>query len=964
MDTLEFFNTVLPHTGQRCTGTLTGTIFRNFFGADNLWAVDAATRISATGKNAYIALGGFGPAGSRKQDNVVALRCSWLDIDTREGKPKETYANRKEALIELTAFCEEVGMPPPLVVSSGYGLHIYWTYTHDVTRQKWKQIATLLKAACEKYGLCVDPSRTTDEASVLRPVGTQNYKNSKSKSVNAIKRGEDTDPDELLVILADYLGEDVDMFSQAGPSHTLDLNSDLTGGITYEASSAEKVAEHCGVMALMRDTRGDIDQPTWYAGLGITSFTSEGDDLSHEWSNGYAGYSKQETDSKIAQAKQFKPTTCQKMAQLQPEICKACQYFGKINSPIRLGMASTEPQPIEISPVVAAQIGKLRVDYPEGYGWGDIEGYKNPCLWHTIMMPTENGDEVKKRVFLCDVKLYPVARIADKKDHHIMRLRMETVTGYVKEFDVENSMITRGDKSIMAELGKHEIAVAAANRPKMEAYLSSWINKLRDEYKNTPTVIQYGWHNEGFVVGETYVTKTGNQRAMVSGSAAVLAPFLTCKGSLENWVAAVDQAYNNKQSVPLQYCMMTSFAAPLFPMFGDKGGVTVYAHSAGSGYGKSTAQMVGLSAWGYYKDLILQESNFTVNALYSHMGTMCNLPVVIDEMTNADNKFASALVFAASAGKGKARLTADGTPKPSLDWSTIVAASGNNLLSEKLSLHRANAESELSRIFEFTLTTRGTMPTHIADELFSTIYDNHGHAGMAYAKYIVDNKDVVKAMLFKMREVFNARCRMQQQERYWAALHAAILTALVICNKIGLVNFNLEDMMAWIEKEVNANRRNIKQSVSQPLEQFADFLSDIWRGVLVTEGEGNLSQNLHATVVGNGPNGVITGRSIIQDRTSAEKLYISVGSAKEWCNQHGVSFKEMHEALVDAKWAMPTIKRISLGKGTKQYSGLGGPVKVWEINPSAVRTEMGDASLSAKIIGTIQGGLDDSAAEA
>ena len=408
--------------------------------------------------------------------------------------------------------------------------------------------------------------------------------------------------------------------------------------------------------------------------------------------------------------------------------------------------------------------------------------------------------------------------------------------------------------------------------------------------------------------------------------------------------------------------MLIGFAAPLFSMFGDKGGVTVYAHSAGSGYGKSTAQMVGLSAWGYAKDLILQENNFTANALYNHMGTMCNLPVVVDEMTNCDAKFASELVYSASAGKGKARLNPDGTPKISLDWSTIVASSGNNLLSEKLSLHRANAEAELSRIFEFTLTQRGVIPTNIADELFATFQDNYGHAGMKYARYIVDNREKVSALLFAMRVKFNTRCNMQQQERYWAALHASILTSLVICNKIGLTNFNLEAMMDWIEQEVQANRGNIKQTVSQPLEQFADFLSDIWRGVLITEGEGNLAQGVHASVIGNGPNGVITGRSIIEDRTSAEKLYISVGAAKEWCNKHGVSFKEMHEALVAAKWASSTIKRISLGKGTKQYSGLGGPVKVWEINPSAVRTVMGDASVSAKVIGVIQGGLDPATA--
>lgn len=964
MDTLEFLNTVLPNEGRRCVGMLDGKVFRNFFGGSNEWATEAVKRIDGKNINSYIALGGFGEERSRKQDNVVSLRCSWLDIDTRESKPNETYANRKEAYIELLAFCKEVSLPTPLVISSGYGLHVYWVYTHDVSRQKWKQIATLLKATCERYGLAVDRSRTTDEASVLRPVGTHNFKNGNAKDVKALTRCEEIDPDDLLVILADYLDEDADMFTQSGPSQMVDINSDLKGDITYAPSSAEKIAEECGAVAQMRDTKGNLSQPEWYAGLGITSFTTEGDDLSHEWSNGHAHYNKRETDTKIAQVKQYGPTTCDKFSQLNPTICKACRHFGKIKSPISLGTSTGATQLIEVSPEDLAHTNGAPPNYPPGYSYDTPKLGKKKHLIYTTRLKNPESDEVEEvQQIITDVNLYPIARIEDKSEHHHIRLRMITDQGYRKEFTVDTHMITRGDKSIMAELGKHEIAVmGAAARTRMELYLGEWIGKLRDEYKKTPTVTQYGWHNDGLVVGQSYIALGGDQKAMVSGSAQSLAKHLVPKGSLEAWVDAVDRAYNNSWSTPLQYCMMTSFAAPLFSLFKDKGGVTVYAHSEGSGYGKTTAQLVGLSAWGQHRELYLQENNFTINALYNHMGTMCHLPVVIDELTNCENKFASDLVFSASAGKGKSRLNADGSAKDTANWSTITAASGNNLLSEKLSLHRANAESELARIFEFTIPTRSPIATNEANAIFAVFNDNYGHAGLKYARYLVDNREEVTKTLFEMREMFNLRCDIKQQERYWAALHASILTSVVICNKIGLTQFNFDEMLAWIEASLANSRGNTVQSVTLPLEQFADMLSDIWKGVLVTVGEGNLAQGLHAELVGRGPTGVITGRSIIGDRTSSEKLYISVGAAKDWCNKKGVSLKAMQEALVDAKWASPDVKRMSLGKGTQEYSALGGPVKVWEVNPSAVRTGMGDAAISAKIVGTIQGGLDDAAA--
>jgi hypothetical protein len=958
MDALEFFNTVLPEKGRRCVGMLDGKMFRNFFGPSNEWADTAATRLDSKNINTYIALSGFGPENSRTQENVVAVRCSWLDIDTRESKPKETYANRKEALVELLAFCEATSMPKPLVVSSGYGLHVYWPYTRDVTRQQWKQIATLLKAACEKYGLAVDRSRTTDEASVLRPVGTHNYKN-EPKLVKAVQRGEDVDPDDLLVILANYLGDDLDMFSQPAPSRMADLNSDLKGGITYQESSAELIAQHCGVVAHVRDTKGDTDQPTWYGILGVLAFTKEGEDKCHEWSNGYDGYSASETDTKIAQAKRYAPTTCEKLSQCQPDICKACPYFGKIKSPISLGTVRGEPQLIEVSPESPTQVSNAPFEYPSGYGYSVIDGEKDKCLWYVAKVPDDQGNLVDRKFFLCDVNLYPTARIQDGEGIGSMRLKMKTKRGYERDFNIDLHMIGRGDKSVMAELAKHEISVPAANRAKMEAYLNSWISKLRDEYIKTPSVTQYGWHENGIVSGSTFIAPDGDLKAVVTGSALKLSKHFEPTGDLDAWVDGVERGFNMPGFEGLQFNILLAFAAPLFSLYGvANGGVTVYAHSALSGYAKTSSQCVGLSAWCFHPKVILRENNFTINALFSRIGTLGNLPVIVDEMTNADAKFASALVFSASSGTGKARLQQDGSEQDTKDWSTIVAASGNRLLSEKLSLHRGNAQAELARIFEFTLTRRPPVPEGGAQALMKIFEDNYGIAGPVFARYLVDNRDKVTDMMFKVKAAFDKRNNIQTHERYWSMLIGSVLTALAICRKLKLVNFDVAAVQAWIEVELANNRGVVAASASDPLEQFGDMLNDIWRGVLVTEGEGNLAQGLHAAVIGHGPSGNITGRSIHPDRTSAAKLYIAVAAAKAWCEQHGYSFKEMSDALVKEGWASPTIKRMSLGKGTKQYSALGGPVKVWEINPSAVTSAMGSSVSAAKIVSVIQGGVD------
>jgi len=960
MDALEFFNTVLPEQGRRCVGMLDNKMFRNLFGGSNEWANTISSGVDARGVNSYIALSGFGPEKSRTQENVVAVRCSWLDIDTQESKPKETYATRKDAIKALVAFCNETSMPKPLVVSSGYGLHVYWPYTRDVTRQQWKQIATLLKAACEKYGLAVDRSRTTDEASVLRPVGTHNHKN-EPKLVKMVQRGETVDPDDLLVILANYLGDELDMFSQPAPSRMADLNSDLKGGITYQESSAETIAEHCGVVAHVRDTKGDTDQPTWYSVLGVVAFTTEGEDKCHEWSKGYDGYSANETANKIAQAKQYAPTTCEKLSQCQPDICKACPHFGKIKSPISLGTVRGEPQTLELPPEIATYVSTSVMEYPKGYGYSTIDGEKDKCLWYTKRVPEgEEGAMVDRRFFLCDVNLYPIARIEDVNKHHSMCLRMTTKKGVVTEFNVETGLIGKGDKSIMGELAKHELAVPASNRAQMEQYLSAWIGQLRDNYVNVPSVLQYGWYQGGFITGNNYITTEETKRAMVSGSAEVTVPFFEPQGTLEAWKAAVDKLYNHKTQEGLQFCMLLSFAAPLWHLYNKKGGCVAYAHSDDTGKGKSTAQMAGLAAWGNPHELLLMEKQFTVNSLYNHIGTMQHLPVMMEEMTNCTPEFASELVYAVSMGKDKLRLTPEGKARTGLSWATIVVANGNVMLTEKVSQHRQNAQGELARIFEFTLTANPIFSVTEANAITPAFDTNFGHAGRLYAKYLVDNREKVTRMLLAMRNNFDIRCNVTQKERYWSMLHSAVLTSLAICKKLELVQFDFEGVYQWIEQEMLNSRGGMVQSVVPPLEQFANMLADIYRGVLITTGEGNLAQGLHAEVVGH-PQGPIIGRSIIEDRTSAAKLFVSVGAAKEWCSKHGVSFKGINDALIAEGWALPLHKRISLGKGTKQYSALGGPVKVVELNPNAMAN---GSSVAAKIIGVIQGGVDTVAAQA
>jgi hypothetical protein len=124
-DTLKaFLAAILPANGIKCAVVFVGERCRHQFFATTRELADFVLEQDAVGKTSYHACATFrhrkGIYNERKkkwevrcQANVLAVRCFWAEIDTREGKPDAPYADRQEAWKAVIAFCEASGMPLP-----------------------------------------------------------------------------------------------------------------------------------------------------------------------------------------------------------------------------------------------------------------------------------------------------------------------------------------------------------------------------------------------------------------------------------------------------------------------------------------------------------------------------------------------------------------------------------------------------------------------------------------------------------------------------------------------------------------------------------------------------------------------------------------------------------------------------------------------------------------------------------
>ena len=132
-------------------------------------------------RNTFFALGKFKTDASRKAENVGWMQAFFLDIDCGPAQAApdkhgriQGYIDQATGLRELKKFCSVVGLPKPILISSGYGIHAYWVLDQTISRLQWEPLAKRLAELCVEQGVIVDP--VVFEASrVLRAPGTFNF---------------------------------------------------------------------------------------------------------------------------------------------------------------------------------------------------------------------------------------------------------------------------------------------------------------------------------------------------------------------------------------------------------------------------------------------------------------------------------------------------------------------------------------------------------------------------------------------------------------------------------------------------------------------------------------------------------------------------------------------------------------------------------------------------------------------
>lgn len=361
LNTLQFLKSILPPLRQGeiyVSGSLPaaggGGMHQEHF--DSIEKLTAWLQSESDfGRNAYMALASFIPhqntkntGPGRQGEYAQQVQSFWLDIDCGEEKATtgKGYATIIEGAKALCEFREKTELPKPAVVISGGGMHCYWALTEPINASTWINTANKLHELVVMHGLLADPSRTHDVASILRPVGTLNFKYKPPVMVKQKRTSEPIGYDTFQAVVDSALGH----HNPPSASPDLSLNDEVAASMQseYPRADATMILERCPAVSWAVRNQGNVDEPYWRSIMGIAKFCADGDEAAHRWSNQHPKYNQGETQAKLDNWKGTGATLCTTLADHKAEVCATCPHKSKINSPIVLGYpegVSTEGTP-------------------------------------------------------------------------------------------------------------------------------------------------------------------------------------------------------------------------------------------------------------------------------------------------------------------------------------------------------------------------------------------------------------------------------------------------------------------------------------------------------------------------------------------------------------------------------------------------------------------------------------------
>lgn len=919
MDTYLFLHRVLPASGTYCAASIHhndggANVRQRFFGGVKDLS-DFIVLSSQHGFDTYYGIASFDADENnkvkRKQSQVHALKLFAIDIDV--GKARNSYENRKDALLAIADFVSRAKLPQPLIVSSGMGFHCYWVLDRAIGLSTWQPVADALKACWQNLGLNADPAVTADSARILRPVGSMHTK--AQREVVVVSDAPNVSYDDMLLALANYRKAEDEV-----PEHLKGRTSKVNLAVPKEYAPAAGfvVASKCKQIANAIKNPEKVDEPLWYAIMGVAAHTTEPLATAQSWSRGHPDYSERATADKLKQWQDNTtgPATCTRFASLNPSGCSGCPYKNRVTTPAALGRVYEEVS-VDTSAPDAVSEG---VELPRPYK-RTASGIK-----YTF----DDTD-----IDVCPFDIYPIGYGKDEA------LGYETVRYYWNRphsgwtlLSFRQALLTDGNRDFATCMADNGIVLK--NQKQTEDFrqmLREYMDQLRQRRAMSNLYNSMGWKDNAtqFVLGDT-VIRTNTDGSVVeevstlSASANKTMHDMYDKGgTLQEWVDGT--AMLEAADMPAHmFALNMGFAAPLFTFTGLKGlTVSLYGPTGG---GKTLAQYFIQSIYGN-PDKLHFAAKFTQNALFSRLGLYNNLPMTIDEATMMQDKEIGDFLYYVSQGRDKARLSRSADERDPKTWATPVIVSTNVSLQSKLVSSGIETDAQMARLLEVSVPAHKLFrkDTSVGQQIYSHLMKNYGWAGREFIKELVGIGDEkLRDLIDKARTGFAKKynASFAGEERYWETAIVLSDVAAEIAHRLGLIKYDYTIGTRWVLAQLGAIRDTVSENKADCFDLLSQYLNEMADCAVTVMDTGNKT-SVDTTRC---PRGEVHVRfEVYRAKYDAPWdsgiMYIDKSHFNKWLAMRGADYKTLVN-VIDKEGINRTPKsgRAMLGKNTPIKVGM------------------------------------------
>jgi len=876
--------------------------------------------MSAKGKPYYKAV--------RLSENAVALKSLYLDVDVKEGG--SGYASQGEAISELTRFCTESGMPSPsMVVSSGGGLHVYWTMSRGMTVGEWYPLACALIAATQKFGLKCDAMVTTDAARILRVPGTLNHKTNPPKPVGILAK-KDFDymaekiekilePFKVAGVLPGYLaGNSSSAMASILPPRAQHLagDDDLTAGI--ETAMPRDELRACLDVIPNNGTDWNLWNTVGMRIYGATEGADYGLDEWQQWSDQIATEGKDSCEARWEAFHHSPPTRtgAGALVVMAREMLGDDKWTPRIIAPVPVQLPATLPA----TPQVAGAVVMPAPGGPDPSLPGAYSRDANGIIWL-------NGLDDDGKAMRIQISDYPMTDAWIQKNPFLLHFTTTVERGRVQQITLPLEVV--GSQEMRKALQSQGFMLKIQPKLATEFFLS-WIKKLQ-ESKDAVASSPFGWtvsngKFEGFVYGGRLFFPGGTRDA--ASADPVLGRQYAPTGELQPWIDAAKLITDQKRP-SLDGILASAFAAPLV-MFTGHRGMLLSMWSQESGIGKSTSLSVAQAVWGDPVKATQMLSD-TANSVMNKIGEIRSLPMYWDELkTEDDTKKFVDITFRMTMGKEKSRMTRSVTQREVGSWQTLLVSASNDSILNYIINRTSTTTAGLHRVFEYEVTpgVTGQIDTAVASRTIARLNHNYGQVGLIYAEFLGNNFARVDKEIEALLKRLNEQTQAKQEERFWVALIGVLLMGAKYANELNFTDIDLKALKKFLLEHLENMRaeRNsqpvdmkIAMNVSDKLAQFLNAMR--YRHMIITN-RVHIARGKPVAGTIKVLNGEQVGRfDGIYVHVGAEDklLRISSTALTDWCADKGYSRTVFTNALAEEFGMKKLHGRIASGT---QYAGI------------------------------------------